>query len=47
MEVFMSSRSILYQTLFLFAGALIAAVATLGLAIWFTIRRGRKRAAPM
>jgi hypothetical protein len=44
MEVFMSSRSILYQTLFLFVGALLAALATLGLAIWFTVRRGRKRA---
>ena len=44
MEVHMSSRSILYQTLFLFGGALIAAVATLGLAIWFTVRRGRKQA---
>jgi hypothetical protein len=44
MEVRMSSRSILYQTLFLFAGALLAAVATLGLAIWFTVRRGRKQA---
>jgi hypothetical protein len=44
MRVQMSNRSILYQTLLLFVGALVAAVATLGLAIWFTVRRGRKRA---
>jgi hypothetical protein len=44
MEVHMSNRSILYQTLFLFAGALAAALTTLGLAIWFTVRRGRKQA---
>ena len=44
MEVRMSSRSILFQTLFLFAGALIAALSVLGILIWLTIRRGRKQA---
>jgi hypothetical protein len=37
----MESRSILFLTLWLFAGAFLAAVSTLGLVIWWTIRRGR------
>jgi len=45
MEVLMGAESILYQTLLLFASAFGAAVAVLGTAIWFTVRRGRKRAA--
>jgi hypothetical protein len=44
MEVRMSSQSILYRTLFLFGGAMIAAFAVLALAVWLTIRRGRKQA---
>jgi hypothetical protein len=44
MEVRMSARSILFQTIFLFAGALVAALSVLGILIWLTIRRGRTRA---
>jgi hypothetical protein len=44
MEVRMSSQSILYRTLFLFGGAMLAAFAVLGLAVWLTIRRGRRQA---
>jgi hypothetical protein len=40
-EVRMDSQSILYRTLFLFAGAFAAAVLTLVLMIWWTMRRGR------
>jgi hypothetical protein len=40
-EVRMDSQSILYRTLFLFAGAFAAAVLTLVLLIWWTMRRGR------
>jgi hypothetical protein len=40
-EVRMDSQSILYRTLFLFAGAFTAAVLTLVLLIWWTMRRGR------
>ena len=43
MEVFTKPESILYQTLFLFAGAFAAAVALLLTIIWFVIRRGRVR----
>jgi hypothetical protein len=39
-EVRMESQSILYRTLFLFAGAFVAAVLTLVGFIWWTIRRG-------
>ena len=39
-EVRMDSQSILYRTLFLFAGAFAAAVLTLVLLIWWTMRRG-------
>jgi hypothetical protein len=38
----MDSQSILYRTLFLFAGAFSAAVLTLVLLIWWTMRRGRE-----
>jgi hypothetical protein len=44
MEVRMSASSILFQTIFLFAGALVAAVLVLAGVIWLTIRRGRKQA---
>lgn len=44
MEVVMGADSILYQTLLLFGVAFAAAVSLLGLAIWLTVRRGRKRA---
>ena len=40
-EVRMDSQSILYHTLFLFAGAFTAAVLTLVVLIWWTMRRGR------
>ncbi|HEX5473754.1 MAG TPA: hypothetical protein VFX12_03745 [Vicinamibacterales bacterium] len=39
-DVRMDSQSILYRTLWLFAGAFAAAVLVLGLLIWFTMRRG-------
>jgi hypothetical protein len=42
-EVRMDSQSILYRTLFLFAGAFAAAVLTLGGLIWWTIRKGAER----
>jgi hypothetical protein len=38
----MESRSILYTTLWLFAGAFAAAVITLILIVWWTMRRGKK-----
>jgi hypothetical protein len=40
-EVRMDSESILYRTLFLFAGAFAAAVLTLVLLIWWTMRKGQ------
>ena len=40
-EVRMESRSILYRTLWLFAGAFAAALLTLGGAIWWIVRKGR------
>jgi hypothetical protein len=40
-EVRLESRSILYRTLWLFAGAFLAAVLTLGALIWWTVRKGR------
>jgi hypothetical protein len=36
------SRSILYRTLWLFAGAFVAALLTLAGLIWWTVRRGRQ-----
>ena len=46
-EVRMESESILYRTLFLFAGAFAAAVLTLVAAIWWTLRRGKDDERPM
>lgn len=43
-DVKLDQTSILHTTLWLFGGAFAAAVAVLGLAIWFTIRKGRKTA---
>jgi hypothetical protein len=40
-EVRMESASILYRTLFLFAGAFAAALLTLAGLIWWTVRKGR------
>jgi len=42
MDVTMESRSILYTTLWLFAGAFTAAVITLILIVWWTMRRKPK-----
>jgi hypothetical protein len=44
MEVRMDSQSILYRTLWLFAGAFVAASLLLLALIWITIRRARRRA---
>lgn len=44
-EVRMESRSILYRTLWLFAGTFAAAVALLAILIWLTIRKGAKESA--
>jgi hypothetical protein len=41
-EVRMENQSILHRTLWLFAGAFVAAVLMLALAIWLTMRRGAK-----
>lgn len=41
--VHMESRSILYRTLFLFAGAFAAALLTIGAGIWWLVRRGRRQ----
>lgn len=43
MEVRMDNQSILYRTLWLFAGAFVAAMILLVSLIWWTVRRGRKR----
>jgi hypothetical protein len=43
MEVRMDNQSILYRTLWLFAGAFAAAMAVLVALVWWTIRRGRQR----
>jgi len=43
MEVVTDEESILYQTMYLFAGAFVAAVLLLLTIIWFVIRRGRVR----
>jgi hypothetical protein len=45
-QVGMDSQSILYRTLWLFAGAFAAAVAVLAFLIWFTMRKGGGEAAP-
>ena len=44
-EVRMESQSILFRTLWLFAGAFLAAVTLLVLLIWLTIRKGAKQEA--
>lgn len=44
-DVSMDATSILYTTLWLFGGAAVAAVGTLGFIVWLTVRRGRKRVA--
>jgi hypothetical protein len=41
-HVEMDSRSILYTTLWLFAGSFAAAVALIALLLWLTVRRGAK-----
>jgi hypothetical protein len=41
-DVDLESQSILYRTLWLFAGAFLAAVALLAALIWMTIRKGAK-----
>jgi hypothetical protein len=43
MRAIMEPESILYRTLWLFAGSFVAAVAVLAGLIWWTIRKGRKR----
>ena len=43
MEVRMDNQSILYRTLWLFAGAFVAAMILLVSLIWWTVRRGRKK----
>jgi hypothetical protein len=45
MEVRMDSQSILYRTLWLFGGAFVAASSVLLSLVWWTIRRGKRRAA--
>lgn len=42
-EARMESQSILYRTLWLFAGAFAAAVLTLAGLIWWTVRKGREQ----
>ncbi len=44
-QVRMDADSILYRTLWLFAGAFGAAVLLLAVIIWLTVRKGMKRAA--
>ena len=44
-QVRMDGESILYRTLWLFAGAFAAAVLLLATIIWLTVRRGRKHSA--
>jgi hypothetical protein len=43
MDVRLEAESILHRTLWLFAGAFLAAMAVLGTIVWLTVRRGRKR----
>ena len=45
-KVEMDSQSILHRTLWLFAGAFLAAVVALALLIWFTVRKGASDPAP-
>jgi hypothetical protein len=45
-EVRMDRQSILYTTLWLFAGAFAAAVLVIGLILWLTVRKGAREAAP-
>jgi len=45
LEVRMESQSILYRTLWLFAGAFLAALTLLASLIWWTVRKGRRQAA--
>jgi len=42
LQVQMEPRSILYSTLLLFAGTVVAAAATFGVVIWWVARRGRE-----
>ena len=44
LEARMETQSILYRTLFLFAGTFVAAMAVLGAIIWWILRKGRHRA---
>lgn len=44
MQIHMEPQSILYRTLWLFAGAFAAAVAALAIIVWLTVRRGRREA---
>lgn len=44
-RVEMDSQSILYRTLWLFAGAFLAAVTVLAVLIWLTIRKGSRESA--
>jgi hypothetical protein len=46
-EVRMDSQSILFRTLWLFVGAFGAAVTALASTIWITVRRARRRPAPI
>jgi hypothetical protein len=46
MDVRMGADSILYRTLWLFAGAFAAAALALVVIIWMTVRHGRKRRPP-
>ena len=45
-ELKMDRQSILYRTLWLFAGAFAAAVLLIGVLIWLTMRRGAKEEEP-
>jgi len=38
----MEPRSILYSTLLLFGGTILAAACAFGVAIWFFVKRGRR-----
>jgi hypothetical protein len=40
----METQSILYRTLFLFAGTFLAAMALLAAIVWWILRKGRHRA---
>jgi hypothetical protein len=47
LQVQMEPQSILYSTLLLFAGTVVAAAATFGVVIWWVARRGRAHGAEM